>query len=88
MPEFSTEIDIDVDEYWYECSKREKDELIDLLVDKGLVRRIQYSTTTNEFDKPSLLEIEWNIMIDKLSLLRQRLTIEDEETIKKILEKY
>lgn len=37
---------------------------------------------------PSILEIEWQEMCNKLSDIRQRISIEDEETIKEILMKY
>jgi hypothetical protein len=88
MPDFSTEIDIYVDEFWNECSRSEKNELIDLLVEEGHVTRVPNSSIDDEKQKPSLIEIEWNDMIDKLSLLRQRLSIEEEETIKALVEKY
>ena len=88
MPDFSTEIDIYVDEFWNECSRSEKNELIDLLVEEGHVIRVPNSSIDDEKQKPSLMEIEWNDMIDKLSLLRQRLSIEEEETIKALVEKY
>lgn len=88
MPDFSTEIDIYVDEFWNECSRSEKNELIDLLVEEGHVIRVPNSSIDDEKQKPSLIEIEWNDMIDKLSLLRQRLSIEEEETIKALVEKY
>lgn len=88
MPDFSTEIDIYVDEFWNECSRSEKNELIDLLVEEGHVIRVPNSSLDDEKQKPSLIEIEWNDMIDKLSLLRQRLSIEEEETIKALVEKY
>lgn len=88
MPYFRTEIDIDVDEFWDECSRFEKNELIDLLVDEGLVRRVANIDVNGEHRGPNLMEIEWNTMIDKLSLLRQRLSIEEEETIKALVSKY
>jgi len=88
MPDFSAEIDIYVDEFWNECSRSEKNELIDLLVEEGHVIRVPNSSLDDEKQKPSLIEIEWNDMIDKLSLLRQRLLIEEEETIKALVEKY
>ena len=88
MPDFRTEIDIDVDEFWDECSKFEKKELIDLLVDEGLVRRVANIDVNGKHHGPNLMEIEWNTMIDKLSLLRQRLSIEEEETIKALVSKY
>jgi hypothetical protein len=48
MPEFETYVDVDVDEYWNICSKREKDELIDLIEDEGWVKR-----TVKKGEKPS-----------------------------------
>lgn len=88
MPDFSAEIDIYVDEFWNECSRSEKNELIDLLVEEGHVIRVPNSNLDDEKQKPSLMEIEWNDMIDKLSNLRQRISIEEEQTIKALVEKY
>ena len=88
MPDFSAEIDIYVDEFWNECSRSEKNELIDLLVEEGHVIRVSNSSLDDEKQKPSLIEIEWNDMIDKLSDLRQRISIEEEQTIKALVEKY
>lgn len=88
MPDFSTEIDIYVDEFWNECSRSEKNELIDLLVEEGHVIRVPNSNLDDEKEKPSLMEIEWNDMIDKLSNLRQRISVEEEQTIKALVEKY
>jgi len=34
MPDFSTEVDIDPSEYVSECSKREKKELVDLIIEE------------------------------------------------------
>jgi hypothetical protein len=38
--------------------------------------------------QPNLLEIEWFNTISKLAKLRQRLSIEEEDTIKALVEKY
>lgn len=88
MPDFTSEIEIDVEEFWDECSRREKNELIDLLVNEGFVKLVVDSNINNEFQRPSLMEIEWNTMIDKLSLLRQRVTLEEEQAIKELVSKY
>lgn len=88
MPDFSTEIDIYVDEFWDECSRSEKNELIDLLVEEGHVIRVPNSSLDDEKQKPSLIEIEWNDMIDKLSDLRQRISIEEEQMLKSLVQKY
>jgi hypothetical protein len=88
MPEFETYVDVDVDEFLYALNKREKNELIDALVEDGLVKRIVPRNSELKGDQRSLLEIEWDTMIDKLSDLRLRLTNEEEEQIKKIVNKY
>ena len=84
MPDFTTEIDIEPHEYVYECSRRELQELIDELIEKGLV--VQISTPYEK--KPNLLEIEWLSNIAKLTTLRQRVTPEEEEMIKNLVNKY
>jgi hypothetical protein len=84
MPEFTTEIDIEPHEYVYECSRRELQELIDELIEKGLV--VQISSPHEK--KPNLLEIEWMSNIAKLTKLRQRVTLEEEQAIKDLVSKY
>ena len=84
MPEFTTEIDIEPHEYVYECSRRELQELIDELIEKKLV--IQISSPHEK--EPNLLEIEWLSNIAKLSTLRQRVTLEEEQVIKDLVSKY
>jgi len=83
MPEFETYVDVDVDEFWSLCSKKEKDELIDYLEEGGWVKR-----TSPRGTLPSILEIEWQDMCNKLSEIRQQISSDDEETIKNILKKY
>jgi len=51
MPDFTTEIDIDPYEYVDECSRHEKQELIDELVSRGFVLQISSPIET----KPNLL---------------------------------
>ena len=84
MPEFTTEIDIDPYEYVDECSRHEKQELIDELVDRGFV--LQISSPSEK--QPNLLEIEWLSNIAKLATLRQRVTLEEEQAIKELVSKY
>ena len=84
MPDFTTEIDIDPYEYVDECSRHEKQELIDELVSRGFVLQISSPIET----KPNLLEIEWFNTISKLARLRQRVTLEEEQSIKELVSKY
>jgi hypothetical protein len=88
MPEFETYVDVDVDDFWFACRTKEKEELIDLLVEGGWVKRTSPKGTKPEDRLPSILEIEWQDMCNKLSDIRLRISIEDEETIKEILMKY
>ena len=84
MPEFTTEIDIDPYEYVDECSRHEKQELIDELVSRGFVLQISSPSGT----QLNLLEIEWMNNIAKLATLRQRVTLEEEQAIKELVSKY
>ena len=84
MPDFTTEIDIDPYEYVDECSRHEKQELIDELVSRGFVLQISSPSGTQS----NLLEIEWMNNIAKLATLRQRVTLEEEQAIKELVSKY
>lgn len=88
MPEFDTYVDVDVEEFLSACSRQEKEELIDVSEESGWVKRTSPRGTKSEESLPSILEIEWQEMCNKLSDIRQRISTEDEETIKDILLKY
>lgn len=88
MPEFDSYVDVDVDEFWSACSTKEKEELIDVLEEDGWVKRTSPKGTKTEESLPSILEIEWQEICNKLSDIRLRISTEDEETIKEILMKY
>lgn len=88
MPEFETYVDVDVDDFLSECSPREKEELIDALVEDGWVVRVAPKGVIPEERLPSIPEIEWQEMCNKLSTIRHIISLEDEETIKQILKKF
>jgi hypothetical protein len=88
MPEFETYVDVDVDEFWSSCSTREKESFIDMLEEDGWVKRTSPKGTDPSQQLPSILEIEWQEMCNKLSDIRLRISSTDEETIKQILSKY
>jgi len=88
MPEFETYVEVEVDELWSACSTREKEELIDMLVEGGWVKRTSPKGTKPKDRLPSILEIEWQDMCNKLSDIRQRISTDDEYTIKNILKRY
>ena len=84
MPEFVSDVDVDVDEFWSVCSIGEKEELIDILVEEGWVVRTSPKGSTPEQTLPSLPDILWMEMINKISVSRLQLTREEEELIEKI----
>lgn len=88
MPEFETYVDVEVDEFWSSCSTREKEELIDMLEEDGWVRRTSPKGTHSSNQLPSLMDLEWQEMVNKLSELRLRMSSEDESTIRELINKY
>jgi hypothetical protein len=88
MPEFETYVDVDVDDFWYECSTREKEEFIDMLEENGWVKRILPKGTDPSETLPSIMDIEWQEMCNKLSELRLRISAQDEEMLKSIINRY
>ena len=88
MPEFETYVDVDVDDFFHECSSREKEELIDILVDGGYVQRVAPRGTDPQEKQPSIPELEWQELVNKLSSVRITIRQEDEDIIREILKKY
>jgi len=88
MPEFETYVDVDVDEFWSACSTREKESFIDMLEEDGWVRRTAPKGTDPSETLPSIMEIEWQEMCNKLSELRLRISAQDEELLKSIIKRY
>ena len=88
MPEFVSEVDVYVDEFWSACSVGEKEELIDLLVDDGWVLRTSPKGVSSEERLPSIPELEWQELTNKLSQIRLMISSEDEQTIRNILSKF
>ena len=89
MPDFTADIEIDVEEFWENCSKYEQEEMIDMLEEEGWVRRIiPNGKNPGNYKQPSLMDQEWETMVRNLYDLRQRVTLEEEEIIKKIVSRY
>jgi hypothetical protein len=88
MPEFESYIEIDVDDFLSALTTREKEELVDAMVEDGWVKRIVPKGTNPENNLPSVTELDWQELTNKLSRLRMMISTEDEETIRKVLKKY
>lgn len=88
MPEFETYVDVDVDDFLSALSTRETDELIDALVEDGWVVRVAPKGVVPEDHLPSIPELEWQEMCNKLSNIRLQISSQDEQTIRQIISKF
>jgi hypothetical protein len=79
--EVDVEFDVEVEEFLDDCSKREIEEAIQWLVDRDWIK-------PNQIEEGNVMDIEWFNAVSKLHTLRQRLTVEEEELIKSIVNKY
>jgi hypothetical protein len=84
MPEFYNYVDVEVDEFWDECSTSEKEALVNRMVDDGWVKRTSHIAG----QQLSMMDIEWVEMCNNLSDLRLSISPDDEEIIKQIVNKY
>jgi hypothetical protein len=74
-------IDIDLDDFYWECSDRDKEKLLEWLEEDGFTPEpvsLGFPIPKNYLDR------EWEDIITKLAMSRIQLTIEEEEAIKKI----
>ena len=83
MPTFyeETDFDISVDDFLEECSSFELEEIIDYLEEMGYLKNHKRAEGGGPI---GILEEEFQEKIQKISESRHRLTLEEEETIKKI----
>lgn len=96
MPEFTqyveveTEIEVSVDEFLESCTKRELEELVDSLLGDGLLKITPDGLTNGvkKFSDMTLMEKEWVEMCNELETLKHRMTNEDEDVLKSIINKY
>jgi len=75
MPDFETWVDIDVDDFYRECSTREKKELAEMLIDDNYA---------SPFNGTSIEDNDLSQSVVKILQFRMQLTVEEEELIKKI----
>lgn len=75
--EVEAEMEVTVNEFLSACSQRDIQKLIDALRDDGYVSSEGIAT-------PNIMDLEWEHIVAKLSRARLQLTVEEEETIKRI----
>ena len=79
MPDFyAGDLDISPDEFVSACSESEINELVDILIDEGFIKRDILTDNTNN----NVLDEIFNEALQKLAVSRHRLTNEEEEIIK------
>jgi len=96
MPEFTqyveveAEVEVSVDEFLDACTKRELKELVDALLEDGHLKITPDGLTNGvkKFSDMTLMEKEWVEMCNELETLKHRMTNEDEDVLKSIINKY
>jgi hypothetical protein len=90
MPEFTQYVDVDVEEFLDACTKRELEELVDILLEDGLLKITPNGliNIVKKFSNMTLIEEEWVEMCNELETLKHRMTNEDEDVLKSIINKY
>ncbi len=84
MAEINTYVEVDVVEFIDSCCQYEIDEIIEYLTESGHLEK----NKKPKKEPKSLMEEEWDNIINKLSNSRLRLTSEEEEIIHKIANKF
>lgn len=87
MPDFTSEIEVYVDEFWEACSRSEKDELIDLIEEEGFVKRIGHVKQGKKENK-SFMEEDHINFCGIISSSYIRMSLEEIEMIKELAKKY
>lgn len=87
MPDFTSEVEVYVDEFWEACSRSEKDELIDLIEEEGFVKRIGHVKQSKK-ENISFMEQDHMNFCEIISSSYIRMSLEEIETIKQLAKKY
>ena len=89
MPEFTAEVDIDPSEFIDSCSKRERQRLVEILVEDGDIQPDQDTKNSNTgVRKPNINDQTFWDSLDKLAKCRDLLSIEEENFINNLANKY
>lgn len=89
MPEFTAEVDIDPSEFIDSCSRRERDRLIEILIEDGYIQPDQDTKNGNTgVRKPNINDQTFWDSLDKLAKCRDLLSIEEENFINNLANKF
>jgi hypothetical protein len=85
MPYFTPEdVDVDVDDFMYQCNNHEIKEVIEYLIDNDYISEDQLKTN----GELSLAEWEFDKVITKITDNRLRLTPEEDTLLRKIADRF
>lgn len=85
MPTFSSDIDLDIDEFFSSCNRDEKNELAELVIDEGL------ASPLTEMGRYSSLGVQHDAYVEslnRLSSLYFKLSLEEIEAVIQLSKKY
>lgn len=89
MPDFQVEdVDVSPDEFVYACNKREIKELIDTLIEENHIVKNDVVAYRTHRSGPNALDIIFDNNLDAISRNRLYLTLEEEEMINKLGERF
>ena len=89
MPDFQVEdVDVSPDEFVYACNKREIKELIDTLIEENHIVKNDVVAYRTQRSGPNALDIIFDNNLDAISRNRLYLTLEEEEMINKLGERF
>jgi hypothetical protein len=86
MPSFTPDdFEVEIGDFLYQCSNHEIKELIEYLIEDGHINEEQL---VNPIRSTSLLEYEFNEMLQRIQENRLRLTSEEDALLKKIADRF
>jgi hypothetical protein len=89
MPEFTAEVDIDPSEFIDSCSKREKDRLVEILIEDGYINSDQETKSNNNgVRRPNINDQTFWESLERLTKCRDLLSIEEENFINNLANKF
>jgi hypothetical protein len=89
MPEFTAEVDIDPSEFIDSCSKREKDRLVEILIEDGYIQSDQETKSGNNgVRRPNINDQIFLDSLNHLSKCRDLLSVEEENFINNLSSKF
>ena len=86
MPSF--DIEVEVDEFWDSCSKREKEELLEILRDEGIIPKTSGNLNPDSNSNLSPFEIEFSNKLDQLKDFYYQLSNDEIRLIEGVINKY